>query len=77
LERRGEPGDRRVIRILLTDKGRAADELHRQFHRQMLDRVAQRLDEAELDVLLRSLDQLDQCFNDMARQGLDLHWKEN
>ena len=68
LERGGEPGDRRVIRIRLTEKGEQANQLHSQFHAKMIDSVAQRLGDMELEILTASLRQLDQFFTEMARQ---------
>ena len=68
LERGGEPGDRRVIRVYLTPKGEGADQLHAQFHARMTDSAAAKLEEGELDALLRSLRQLDRFFHDMSRQ---------
>lgn len=69
LERGGEPGDRRVIRVCLTPKGEEANRLHAQFHARMVDSVASRLEEQELETLLRSLRQLDRFFHDMGRQN--------
>ena len=70
LERGGEPGDRRVIRVRLTEKGEQANQLHSQFHAKMIDSVAQRLGDMELEILTASLRQLDQFFTEMARQEL-------
>lgn len=69
LERGGEPGDRRVIRVRLTPKGEEANLLHAQFHAHMVESAAARLEDGELDTLLRSLRQLDQFFHDMGRQN--------
>lgn len=69
LERGGEPGDRRVIRIRLTEKGEAANRLHSQFHAKMIESVAQRLGDMELEILTASLRQLDQFFTEMIQQG--------
>ena len=68
LERGGEPGDRRVIRVRLTERGEAANRLHAQFHARMVHSAASRLEAAELEALLRSLSRLDQFFHDMCRQ---------
>lgn len=70
LERGGEPGDRRVIRVHLTEKGKQANQLHSQFHARMIDSVAHQLNDLELEILTASLRQLDQFFTEMARQGL-------
>ena len=66
LERRGEPGDRRVIRIRLTEKGEQANQLHSRFHADMIAGVAQGLNEDELDVLVHSLEQLSRFFGSMT-----------
>ena len=68
LERGGEPGDRRVIRVRLTPKGEDANRLHARFHAHMVESAAARLGDGELDTLLRSLRQLDRFFHDMGRQ---------
>lgn len=69
LERGGEPGDRRVIRVRLTSKGEEANRLHARFHARMVESAAAKLEDGELDTLLRSLRQLDQFFHDMGRQN--------
>ena len=69
LERGGEPGDRRVIRVRLTSKGEEANLLHAQFHARMVESAAAKLKDGELDTLLRSLRQLDQFFHDVGRQN--------
>lgn len=69
LEREGEPGDRRIIRIRLTPKGEAADRLHAQFHARMVDSAAAMLKEEELETLLCSLRQLDRFFHGMGRKN--------
>lgn len=69
LERGGEPGDRRVIRVRLTPKGEEANRLHTQFHAKMVEEAASELEEGELDTLLRSLRQLERFFHDMSRRN--------
>lgn len=69
LERGGEPGDRRVIRVRLTEKGEQANSLHSQFHGHMIDRVTQGLSDQELDVLVQSLKNLGAFFQDMTSQA--------
>ena len=66
LERRGEPEDRRVIRVRLTEKGEQANHLHSRFHADMIAGVAQGLNEEELDVLVHSLEQLSRFFGSMT-----------
>ena len=69
LERGSEPGDRRIIRVRLTEKGEEANRLHSQFHKRMIEGVSQHLGDMELEILTASLRQLDQFFNEMIRQG--------
>lgn len=69
LERRGEPGDRRVIRIQLTDKGAQANQLHSRFHADLIAGVAQDLSEQELDVLVHSLEQLSSFFTRLGGES--------
>lgn len=67
LERGGEPGDRRIIRVRLTEKGEDANRLHTRFHARMVEGAVSRLEEGELNVLLRSLRQLEHFFYEMSR----------
>ena len=69
LTRGGEPGDRRVIRVRLTDKGEQANALHSQFHARMIDSATQGLTEQELDALIQSLKNLSAFFQDMTTQA--------
>jgi len=69
LRRENDPSDRRIIRIFLTEKGEEADRLHSRFHTQMMQGVAQQLNEAELSVLLLSLSSLDRFFSDMTKHN--------
>jgi len=69
LQREGVPGDRRVIRIRLTEKGSQANQLHSQFHRDMIHGIGQRLSEGELEVLTQSLKSLEGFFTGMASQS--------
>ena len=69
LERGGEPGDRRIIRVRLTEKGGQANALHSQFHARMIDSATQGLSEQELDVLVQSLKSLSAFFQDMTTQA--------
>lgn len=55
LERRRDEQDRRAVRIYPTEKGRRADELHTNFHKEMVDDVLSVLSEEESQVFLRAL----------------------
>lgn len=71
LERQASFRDRRVTFVLLTDRGREAERLHREFHRELARSVGERLDEESLAVLMRSLEDLEHFFTggDTARKG--------
>ena len=47
--------DRRVVYIALTEKGEKAIYHHEQFHRQMTNAVIEKLDDEEIDALVKML----------------------
>lgn len=69
LQREGDPGDRRIIRLRLTEKGEQANQLHSKFHRDMIQGVGERLNEGELEVLVQSLKSLDSFFRECAGEN--------
>ena len=69
LQREGDPGDRRIIRLRLTEKGEQANQLHSKFHRDMIQGVGERLTEGELEVLVQSLKSLDSFFRECAGEN--------
>lgn len=52
IERRRDPGDRRVVRIQLTKKGKLAYRMHNKFHTLLVDRLTDPLNEKERQILL-------------------------
>ena len=66
LQREGDPGDRRIIRLHLTEKGDQANQIHSKFHCDMIQGVGERLKQEEMDVLIQSLKSLERFFKDMA-----------
>ena len=54
--------DRRIVYISLSDKGRRAYEHHAEFHRKMVEAVVETLDEEEIPVLTKALDNLYHFF---------------
>ncbi|MGX7091977.1 MarR family winged helix-turn-helix transcriptional regulator [Hutsoniella sourekii] len=58
VERRRLEDDRRVVRLALTKKGKLIYRLHRKFHMNMVDRVTQDFDEAEVATLVKGLTNL-------------------
>lgn len=62
VKRKRSDQDRRVVFLQLTEKGIHAFEHHREYHRQMTDAVINRLDEKEMQVLLKTLNDLTDFF---------------
>lgn len=56
--------DKRVVYLTLTERGKAAYEHHKQFHRQLIANAKATLSEEELAILIRSLNQLNEYFRD-------------
>lgn len=59
--------DRRVVNIMLTEKGIKAYDHHNDFHMQMTDAVVKRLSDEELPVLIKTLDGLSEFFRKYGR----------
>ena len=54
--------DSRIVNIKLTDKGEKAYHHHANFHKKMVEAVVETLDEEEIPVLTKALDNLYQFF---------------
>ena len=54
--------DRRIVNIKLTEKGEQAYHHHANFHKKMVEAVVETLDEEEIPVLTKALDNLYQFF---------------
>ncbi len=54
--------DRRIINVFLTEKGLAANDLHHQFHEEMIEEVVSGLEGPQLDMLILSLNHLRRFF---------------
>ena len=54
--------DRRIVNIQLTEKGEKAYHHHVNFHKKMVEAVVETLDEEEIPVLTKALDNLYQFF---------------
>ncbi len=60
--------DRRVVYIQLTEKGEQAFHHHAKFHEKMTDAVVNRLEEKELEVLVKTLDELSHFFQSVKEE---------
>lgn len=54
--------DKRVVLVVLTEKGRKAFFHHRDFHKKMIRTIVTDLNEDEMKVLIRCMQKLDQFF---------------
>ena len=70
VERVRETADRRVVRVRLTERGRALAYAHKRFHRRMARAVVDGLSEQELDALTRAMENLRDFFRE---EGSPLH----
>ena len=68
LVRKRDQRDRRIVRIQATKRGHAANELHKEFHKQIVDNVLIALDEEEKPVFLRALNSISEFFEQNKRK---------
>ena len=67
VERRRSEEDRRVVFVKLTDRGVKAYRHHEDYHRQMTRAILDKLDEAEIPVLVKTLDALSEFFTGYSK----------
>ena len=64
VERRRSSEDRRVVKIRLTEKGKAAYKSHEDFHKDLVISALQQLNSEEEEVLIRVLTNIDKFFSE-------------
>ena len=67
VERRRSEEDRRVVFVKLTDRGVKAYRHHEDYHRQMTRAILEKRDEAEIPVLVKTLDALSEFFTGYSK----------
>ena len=67
VERKRSDFDRRVVLIALTEKGRKAFHHHKQFHEKMIRATLEGLKEEEIEVLVKSLTNLEAFFRSYGK----------
>ena len=67
VERRRSEEDRRVVFVKLTDRGVKAYRHHEDYHRQLTRAILDKLDEAEIPVLVKTLDALSEFFTGYSK----------
>ncbi|MDR0357739.1 MAG: MarR family transcriptional regulator [Clostridiales Family XIII bacterium] len=55
-------GDRRIVNLCLTERGRDAFDIHEAFHKEMVDAAISGLTPKEKGIILKALSQLDDFF---------------
>lgn len=63
VERRRDPHDRRVIRLVLTKRGRVFYRAHRAFHNLLVEKFLDGADDAQMRVIRRSLANLEKFLD--------------
>lgn len=67
MRERGET-DKRVVLIVLTDKGRKAFYHHRNFHKNMIQSIVRNLNEEEMELMIKCLLRLKDFFNELEKE---------
>lgn len=60
--------DGRVVYVVLTDKGREIDDIHKQYHRGMVDSVSKELSENEREYIIDVIHKLNDYFKKSTRK---------
>jgi DNA-binding MarR family transcriptional regulator len=68
VDRRRDGCDRRVVRVELTRKGKLAYRMHNKFHTLLVDRLTRPLDGHEQQVLLNTLQGIDDFISEQYRR---------
>lgn len=61
--------DKRVVLVMLTDKGKRAFYHHRDFHKNMIKAIVKDLDEDEMKVMIKGLLNLSDFFEELEKTG--------
>lgn len=74
LERKGyvtrtrSNGDRRMVHLCLTERGKKVDRIHKGFHRNMIRRIMEGFTQDEAKIMLRGVERLDRFFRSAAHK---------
>lgn len=69
LERRRDQHDKRVVRILPTEKARQANRAHERFHEELVEHILSTLSEEEAQVFVRALSRVAGFFQEKTAAG--------
>ena len=76
VERHRDSADRRVVRILLTKKGKLAYRMHGKFHTLLVDRLVSPLDDEQRQILLRTLSGIADFISDQYQRYVHVDRQE-
>lgn len=65
IERKRSKLDRRVVHLTLTKKGKLLDRLHRKFHKNMVNHIAEDMNEQEFEALAQVLKNLHKFLEEL------------
>jgi DNA-binding MarR family transcriptional regulator len=60
--------DRRIVRVMLTKKGKLAYRIHSRFHHLLVERITHGLDEKRREILLDMLENIDGFIREQVRR---------
>lgn len=63
--------DGRVVYVVLTDKGREIDDIHKKYHRDMVDSVSKELSENEREYIIDVIHKLNDYFKKSTREIIE------
>lgn len=67
--RRQDAEDKRIVRVILSDKGRSANQQHDQFHRNFTGEILRELEPNEREVFVKGISRVNQYFTQMEGNG--------
>lgn len=69
VQRRQDADDKRIVRVILSDLGREANQNHDQFHRNFTGAVLQELEPGEREIFVKAISRVNQYFAQMEGNG--------
>lgn len=71
VQRSPAPYDRRIVQVVLTEKGKRADAHHHAFHEDMIDRVLEDFSAEDMQTLSTLLERLEHFFADFPERKIE------
>ena len=64
LEREQSPTDRRIVKIVPTEKACRVNEIHQQLHKKLIDEITVGMEDSDIDIVINVLSKLNRNFGD-------------